>query len=276
MLTIRKILLPVDFSAPSLAAAKHAAALARQFDSTLVFAHVIPSASFEYAGFEGDVETKLRGRLEELAAASSSDRAIEPLVLEGDPAEEIVKLANKKQVDLIVMPTHGYGPFRRFVLGSVTAWVLRHSDCPVLTGAHWTEQPYRVVCCAVELTGHSEKVLRWAADFAGSCGAGLEVVHAALPDDLCPHIEEYIEASWQQALLRSARQETEKLVRKVGCRAEVYAGIADASDCITKAVAAAHANLLVVGRSLKEGLRGLFHTNAYELIREAPCPVVSV
>ncbi len=39
------------------------------------------------------------------------------------------------------MPTHGYGPFRRFILGSVTAKVLHDADCPVWTGVHLEEAP---------------------------------------------------------------------------------------------------------------------------------------
>ncbi|MGA8595805.1 MAG: universal stress protein [Bryobacteraceae bacterium] len=46
----------------------------------------------------------------------------------GDPAAAIVKCAQAEQVDLIMMPTHGYGPYRKFLLGSVTAKVLHDSD----------------------------------------------------------------------------------------------------------------------------------------------------
>ena len=61
------------------------------------------------------------------------------LLLHGDPASKIVELAREEHVDLIAMPTHGYGPFRRFILGSNTAKVLHDADCPVWTGVHIEE-----------------------------------------------------------------------------------------------------------------------------------------
>jgi nucleotide-binding universal stress UspA family protein len=63
----------------------------------------------------------------------------------GDPAQNLVQLAHAEAVDLIVMPTHGHGPIRRSILGSVAAKVLhgslrahaysiiRHSPCPVVS-----------------------------------------------------------------------------------------------------------------------------------------------
>ena len=50
---------------------------------------------------------------------------------------KIVELAHESpDQTVILMPTHGYGPFRRFILGSNTAKVLHDADCPVWTGVH--------------------------------------------------------------------------------------------------------------------------------------------
>jgi len=64
------------------------------------------------------------------------------VLLKGDPAECIVRVAQENAVDLIVMPTHAHGRFRRFLLGSVTAKVLHDTDCPVLTGVHHEDKPF--------------------------------------------------------------------------------------------------------------------------------------
>src|SRR6266700_8075747 len=63
------------------------------------------------------------------------------MILEGAPSQVIADYAAKEKVDLIMMPTHGYGPFRRFLLGSVTAKALHDVDCPVWTSAHVAEKP---------------------------------------------------------------------------------------------------------------------------------------
>ncbi len=57
-------------------------------------------------------------------------------VLVGTPAEEIARFARQHGADLIVMGTHGYGPVRRFLLGSVADRVVREASCPVLLFPH--------------------------------------------------------------------------------------------------------------------------------------------
>jgi nucleotide-binding universal stress UspA family protein len=292
MFKIRKILAPVDFSELSEAAAKHAGALARQFDSTLIFAHVyFPQVFTYYGGTEGgayvaqvqpppeEVLADARRRLKHLAAKISADRAVEQVVLEGDPAGQIVAYAQQHQMDLIVMPTRGYGPFRRFILGSVTAKVLHDSDCPIFTGAHGADlalnepQAYRRVACAVDLGPHSENVLRWAAGFAAACGAKLALIHAA---SLIRMSGPGPGAEFRGALLEGASEEIRQLLQKVGCQAEVHAESADVTEYVAQVAASIEADLLVIGRTSKEGFLGRLRANTYALIRESPCPVVSV
>ena len=57
-------------------------------------------------------------------------------MLVGTPAEEIARFARQHGADLIVMGTHGYGPVRRFLLGSVADRVVREASCPVLLFPH--------------------------------------------------------------------------------------------------------------------------------------------
>jgi len=82
-----------------------------------------------------------------------------------------------------VMPTHGYGPFRRFILGSVTAKVLHDAECPVWTGVHLEASStqtvhFRQVTVALDLGPQSERTLMWASRFAKDSGAKLALVHA--------------------------------------------------------------------------------------------------
>ena len=82
------------------------------------------------------------------------------------------------------MPTHGYGPFRRFLLGSVTAKVLHDAICPVWTGPHMESAPdystvrFQNIVCVIDLGLHSREVLCWAGGFAREFGARLSIVHA--------------------------------------------------------------------------------------------------
>lgn len=85
------------------------------------------------------------------------------------------------------MPTHGYGPFRSLLLGSVTAKVLHDSECPVWTGAHMDTPPVaahiecRRILCALDLSPKSRCILTWAAEYAHAYGAELRLIHV-LPE----------------------------------------------------------------------------------------------
>ena len=58
------------------------------------------------------------------------------VIAEGEPAREIIRYAHENEVSLIMMPSHGFGPFRRFMIGSTTAKVLHDAHIPVWTDAH--------------------------------------------------------------------------------------------------------------------------------------------
>lgn len=293
MLEISAILVPVDFSERSTAAAQYAVALAERFRSKLIFTHIVPRVPAEMAAFEGAVYTagldasdeasvkSLAGELDCFARKVGGDGTAEKVVRRGDPATEIARIAHESAVDLVVMATHGYGPFRRFVLGSVTAKVLHDVDCPVFTGAHVTDmalvepRPYHRIACALDLSDHSEKVLRWAAQFAAAYHAGLAVIHAAPPLDITGG-GHYLGPEWRTAMVQSAQGRAEGLIQRVGCRAEVYIDSAEATRYVPFVVTDTGADLLVVGRSAPGGVLGRLRTNAYALIRESPRPVISV
>ena len=101
----------------------------------------------------------------------------------GDPAQMITRFAHANGVDLIMMPTHGYGPFRSLLLGSVTAKVLHDAKCPAWTAAHVEERPCqdhracRNILCAVDGTSKSIPLMQWAASLANDLSATLRLVH---------------------------------------------------------------------------------------------------
>ncbi|MDQ1252392.1 MAG: hypothetical protein QG646_1513 [Euryarchaeota archaeon] len=65
-------------------------------------------------------------------AGKIEDVAVESVILEGNPAEQIVDFAERNDIDLIVMGTLGKSGIQRFLLGSVAENVIRHSKKPVL------------------------------------------------------------------------------------------------------------------------------------------------
>jgi nucleotide-binding universal stress UspA family protein len=142
MLTVRRILVPVDFSACSERAVETALALAKAFGAEVHLLHcyqVTPATLAPYGivvpeTFEHDVRMAALRRLSELRAkASANGTTVREHLSARFPSEEISELAEKVGVDLIVMGTRGLTGLKHVVLGSVAERTVRMAPCPVLT-----------------------------------------------------------------------------------------------------------------------------------------------
>jgi nucleotide-binding universal stress UspA family protein len=252
-----------------------AAEFARRFDSQLTILHVAPLFP------EGTPEIQ-RSWLDQFGETEVGGLRVERVLLcsDKDIASEIVTYANQQDVDLILLPTHGYGPFRRFLFGSVTLKVLHDALCPVWTTAH-TKEPaeyrdlaFRNIVCAVDLSDKACPTMRWAAEFAKAYEAQLTIVHAV--PFVIPTAWEYSYPDWQRELVASAAPAISDLQQRLGLNAKVDIVVGEPAKAVREAVEAAHADLLVIGRSLADGLVGRLRTHAYPIIRQSPCPVISV
>jgi len=135
-----RILAPVDFSAQSAAGVEVAADLAGRFAAELHLLHVIDVPVMPE--FYGPVVTpgvdvkeatdRAATRMGEIVGALGADLSIRTDIRVGGAVHEILEAA-EKDIDLIVVPTHGYSGWDRALLGSVAEGVLRRAHCPVLT-----------------------------------------------------------------------------------------------------------------------------------------------
>lgn len=138
---LKKILVPTDFSDCSKKALQYALPLAQQHHAEIVLLYVAPSPA--YAGGEYGIidcsalnaelcatgEKRLKGLVDEEIHGKVP---AETVVRTGSATAEIIDVASKLPVDMIVISTHGYSGLRHVVLGSVAEHVVRHAPCPVL------------------------------------------------------------------------------------------------------------------------------------------------
>jgi universal stress protein A len=143
MFPLERIVCPTDFSEPSLEGLRSALELAEKFNAELTIVHVIEQPvwsglTYSPTGYSPpditeslmEEATKNLNKLQsELIPEHVRSRL---LTLEGKPADQIVRLAADLSANLIVIATHGYTGFHRFVFGSVTERVVRTATCPVL------------------------------------------------------------------------------------------------------------------------------------------------
>jgi nucleotide-binding universal stress UspA family protein len=178
---ISRILVPVDLSDRCLNMLPYVRALAQRYAAEVVLLHVVnPIYVIPETGISAPVIlsvpesyfTEKARALEGFAVAELRDLPVRRIAYEGDPETQIAAFVQSEDIQLVVMPTHGYGMFRRFLLGSVTAKVLHDVNCPVLTGvhapAHSSVNDVRIstLVCGVDLNSHTCDVLQWASHFA--------------------------------------------------------------------------------------------------------------
>jgi len=142
----KRILCPTDFSRHSRYALRRAAAMARASGAELVLLHVVPQATL--GGPNGDSyplilpnwqqtlklqEERARAELErETRSKPLAGVKVRTVLGAGSPYQEIVRIASRMHVDLIVISTHGTTGMFHLMLGSVAERVVRLAHCPVL------------------------------------------------------------------------------------------------------------------------------------------------
>ena len=164
---IKKILVPIDYSAHSEQALRWGASLAERYGAQLLLFHVIPKAVEEVTthapGWEEipvyyhegmapgrtpfhterviiDLVDKAQTELYDLARKELRETVpLQVSVGVGKAAEEILRVARDEAVELIVMGTHGRTGLRHVLLGSIAEAMVRTAPCPVFTVHAGTE-----------------------------------------------------------------------------------------------------------------------------------------
>ena len=146
------------------------------------------------------------------------------------------------------MPTHGYGAFRRALLGSVTAKVLHDSVLPAWTSAHGPEpshrahpQPRRIIC-AVDLKPESRHKLEVAIALAPDAGATLEVVY--VPADTAS--PDAAEQRLQAILIEAARADKVEVQETLHIAMRPEGGGSDVAEGVRELAVRNRADLVVI------------------------------
>ena len=268
-LSIRRILVPVDLSARSADAVEYAQVVADRFKAELILLHVLEPLAADFAmtdpgfalmtDFMGQRKAEAQAALDRIGQARGAVR----LITQGDPAEQILECATKEKADLIVMPTQGHSRVRQFLIGSVTAKVLHDAIPPVLTGVHLEQVRdfptfgLERILCAVDLGSQSESVATLARNLAKEFGARVTLIHV-------------LQAS------EDASERIASLLAKTGLEAEVMIESGEPHKKVAAAAEKLTADLVIIGRGASNSVVGRLRAQAYSIVRQSPCPVLSV
>jgi nucleotide-binding universal stress UspA family protein len=134
--TLKKILVPIDFSDCSKKALLYAVPFSKRFNARLIFFAVLPAhyaTGWEVDLSEKDLQAKMEKRLTSLVQENiPAEIPVEIVVRHGAPSVEIVNAAKEMDVDIIIMSTHGHTGRVHAFIGSVAGDVVRLAPCPVL------------------------------------------------------------------------------------------------------------------------------------------------
>lgn len=288
MALFQHILFPVDLSSRCERIAPAVAALAHHFQSRLTLLYAFEAAPQMYAegqAFAPFVDvTTMRGYAEEQLDKFSrkffGGVTVTAEMMNGEPAHAILNKAQQDNVDLIMLPTRGLGRFRRMLLGSVAAKVLHDATCAVWTDSHAEELdhnigfPYRNLMCAVNHDEHGMAVLRRGAELAKAFQADLKLVHAVQAPEMAGR-PGFDDDAFRTFLLKIAREDMESLQKEAGTNFHMCIEGGAPEEVVSRIARRVGTDLVIIHRS-GPGLVGRLRSHDYAIIRESPCPVLSI
>ena len=289
---LKSILCPIDFSNFSAAAYQYALSLAEYYKARIVALHVVELWKYpfaDYAAQEADY-AKFSGALNEGGAVqlqrfvkeySATGFQPELVVHLGNAPNCILSFAQKANIEVIVMGTHGRRGVDRLVLGSTTDRVMRRAACPVLivsdpshrassTGPDGHHRLSRILYCT-DFSNNSERARGYAISLAEEYGAELTLLHVA---------ERVPDVARAQAIIASRTQELDKLVyeterKNLNVRLAVRFG--KPYEEIVRHATETQASLIIMTTRGGEAVdRAVFGSTTYRAIQLGPCPVLAV
>jgi nucleotide-binding universal stress UspA family protein len=300
-LSIRNILVPIDFSKMSIEAIETAKRLGQRFSATIHLAHVhywqyqadfvgpVLSSGFLPESFQEDRNRQLAEQLKSIAKRAGFSPQQTHVRTGAAPFHEICKLAQEIPADLIVTPTHGHTGLKHVLLGSTAERVVQHSPCPVfVVRQRKRKSEARRVFAAdsilvpVDFSRCSREGLQYAIGFANEFGAKLILLHVTYLGYIYSSegTALYNIPALQEAARKNAERQMRQLVRSVSFgRAKFETAFTDGSPALDICAFARDHNVDLIITST-HGLTGIEHvligSIAEKVARHAPCSVLVV
>ncbi len=260
--------------------------LARKFGSKVTVMHVFEIPATWYGSAEAptinldcfqEFFNAAQQNLANFKLDLPADR-VEKIMCEGDPSIHIANWALAHPTDLIMLATRGFGKIQGLLLGSVAAKVIHDTPCPIWTDANAQLQnlfkhEITDILCAVDIDEETVPLLRFADEVSRMFSAKLHVVHCIPEAETRPN--KYLEFDLQRYLLEGARVELKKLQREAGLVGEISVKGGGVSKVVRSMALESKIGLIVLGRGESQHRFGRLRTHAYQIVHDAPCPVLS-
>jgi nucleotide-binding universal stress UspA family protein len=299
MLTIERILCPIDFSESSRRALHFAKMLSTWYEAPLTVLHVcVDLPVFEMASPFGHTAATAvvleEAQLSERRMAVRrfvADDTISIVVREGtDARAEILTEAASCAASLIVMGTHGRSGIEHMLLGSIAEKVLRKAPCPILVVPPHAEMVdvagspvFKRIICAVDFSTSSLQAVNWALELAQEADAKLTLLHSIEFPVALREVVFSTDADVDRLHAAAEAEYLRRLRALVPARARMYCTVTTSVNEgkpareIARVAGAEHADLIVMGVQGRGAVDLMvFGSNTHDVIRDATCPVLVV
>lgn len=289
MFPYRRIVFPVDYSDANSAIVPFVNEMTHRFQAHLQLVRACAPEVFYAAEFgwqiaaasptTDDVVREETKRLEAFAAEKLPDLTPEIIVHSGHAVAVIEDVVRRTGTDLIMLSTHGRGLFRRLILGSVTSRLIHDLSCSVWTGCHLdpasvqAHTPYKHILCAIEPGMESAHIVKAAERMAVSYSASLALVSAIEWPTDNPAIDP---GSYWERIRASAESDLASYARSLPIQATTHLVFGPIAHVLRDAAVQQSADLVIVGRGESQSPLSGVLSNLYAIVRESPCPVLSV
>jgi nucleotide-binding universal stress UspA family protein len=283
MLPFRKIIFPVDYSDACRSVIPHVKAAVQHFSAQLTLIHAYGPEGLSFVDLpisSPDLPKQVREfeqlRLSDFAQETFAGIHADCFAELGEAGSVIHSILQRQGGDLVMLSTHGRGPVRRLMLGSVTTKLLHDVSCAIwtATAAAAAAPPERKsIVCAVDDSQEALSVIQAGSALAKSYGAKLAVVHVL---GLPPMTMEVDYGAIRNDLLLAAQQKLRETMASLKIDAPHAVIEGNIANALHEWAGSHHADLLVVGRGHAQGGLGRVWSNLYSIVRESPCPVLSI
>ncbi len=282
--SIRNVLIATDFSRLSSDILHAGMNFCHASGAHAYVLYVLPQAEFALAGYDAYVAARDAANRDMLELdeqlrnkySREQGKDYDLLINEGDVPDSIFACAREKHVDLIVVGTHGRKGLSKALLGSVAESIFRHSDIPVLTvgpqACHWPPSGPKRIVVPIDFTPVSQHSAKYACAFAVEFQADLRLLHViegakggAFADLEC--LKRTVEGNLAELIQCEAKPGRVQYIAKLG----------KAVPTVLEAASEFEADMMVLGvHTYPALLDHLRSQTAYHLVRQAPCPVLTV
>lgn len=276
--SLKKILIPVDFSETSLLAIEHGAFMAQLFKAELVLLHVVEKHYERFAVVAPEMRVDapsnlveaIEKKLEGLAADIREKYGVKSTCVtsNGNIFNEVITVGKEHNVDMLVMGTHGTSGFVEFFVGSNTYKVVTQSPCPVLSvQTHSKKLGYKDILLPIDNSAHSRQKVHHAIVLAKHFASKIHLLGLDSSSDA---------AEAKKFALKM--EQTQELISKeeitVTCNIVEGANQAKVSYDYAKSV---NADLIIIMTDQDENITGrLMGTFAQQIVNHSKIPVLSI